>query len=49
MKHRYQVRDDLTWIQQLMEVGDELGGIELPIPEDTEATAADFSEGDEPA
>ncbi|MEZ5086941.1 MAG: Arc family DNA-binding protein [Tessaracoccus sp.] len=24
---------DFTWIQQLVEVGNELGGVEVPIPE----------------
>lgn len=36
-------RVDLSWIEQLIEVGDELGGVELPVPDGTPATLADFS------
>ena len=39
-------RTDLSWIEQLIEIGDALGGVELEIPEDTPATFADFSEHD---
>lgn len=35
-------RADLNWIEQLMQVGDELGGVELAIPEDDDATVADL-------
>lgn len=34
---------DLSWIEQLIEVGEDLGGVDLPIPEDEPATAAQFS------
>ncbi|MDO5498649.1 MAG: Arc family DNA-binding protein [Propionibacteriaceae bacterium] len=37
-------RMDVTWIEQLILVGEEVGGVDLPIPDDLEATAADFSE-----
>lgn len=37
-------RTDLSWIEQLIEVGYEVGGADLEIPEDRPATAADFSE-----
>jgi plasmid stability protein len=39
-------RVDLSWIEQLIAVGDELGGVELEIPEDEPATFADFSSSD---
>ncbi len=35
-------RADLTWIEMLIAVGDELGGVELEIPDGGEATVADF-------
>jgi len=35
-------RVDLSWIEQLIAVGDELGGVELPELEDEPATAADL-------
>ncbi len=38
------VRDDLSWIEQLIAVGDELGGVELPSIPDEPATAADLGE-----
>lgn len=38
------VRDDLSWIEQLIEVGNEVGGVELPLVPDEPATAADLSE-----
>ena len=41
------VRDDLSWIEQLIALGDELGGVDLPVPPDAPAAAADF--GDDPA
>ena len=36
-------RIDLSWIEQLIVIGDELGGVDLEIPEDQPATAADLS------
>lgn len=38
------VRDDLSWIEQLIAVGDELGGVDLPSVPDDAATAADLGE-----
>jgi plasmid stability protein len=35
-------RADVTWIEQLIQVGDEVGGVGLPLPEDDDATAADL-------
>lgn len=35
-------RADLNWIEQLIQVGDEVGGVELAIPEDDDATVADL-------
>lgn len=35
-------RVDLTWIEQLIRVGEEVGGVELEVPEDPPATAATF-------
>ena len=35
-------RVDLTWIEKLIAVGDEVGGVELEIPDGGEATVADF-------
>lgn len=35
-------RVDLSWIEQLIQVGAELGGVELPVAEDEPATAADL-------
>lgn len=35
---------DLTWIDELVAVGNELGGVELAIPEDEPATAADLDD-----
>ncbi|WP_432560700.1 FitA-like ribbon-helix-helix domain-containing protein [Granulicoccus sp. GXG6511] len=35
-------RADLSWIEQLIQVGDEVGGVELAIPEDDDATVADL-------
>ncbi len=37
-------RADLTWIEQLIEVGDELGGVELELTDDEPATAADLTD-----
>lgn len=37
-------RADLNWIQQLIAVADELGGVELPEVEDQPATWADFTD-----
>lgn len=36
-------RTDLSWIEQLIAVGVEVEGVELPVPPDQPATAADFS------
>lgn len=36
-------RMDLNWIEQLITVGEELGGVDLELPADEAATAADFS------
>lgn len=35
-------RVDISWIEQLIEVGHEIGGAELQIPDDRDATFADF-------
>lgn len=35
-------RADISWIEQLIEVGDELGGVDLPEVPDEDATAADL-------
>lgn len=35
-------RMDISWIEQLILVGEELGGVDLPLPADDEATAADL-------
>jgi plasmid stability protein len=37
-------RADLSWIERLIAVGDELGGVELDLPDDEPATAADLSQ-----
>lgn len=37
-------RADLNWIEQLIEVGDELGGVELELTDDEPATAADLAD-----
>lgn len=37
-------RVDLSWVEQLIAVGDELGGVELDLPADDPATAADLSQ-----
>lgn len=36
-------RIDFSWIEQLIAVGEELGGAELPVMEDQPATYAEFS------
>lgn len=36
-------RVDLSWIEQLIEVGEEVGGVDLPLPDDEPATAADLA------
>ncbi len=36
-------RMDVTWIQRLILLGTEIGGVDLPLPLDDEATAADFT------
>ena len=35
-------RADLSWIEQLIAVGDELGGVDLPVPADQPATVAEL-------
>jgi len=35
-------RVDLSWIEKLIAVGDEVGGVDLEIPDGGEATLADF-------
>jgi antitoxin FitA len=35
-------RVDLSWIEQLIQVGEDLGGVELQVPADEPATAADL-------
>lgn len=35
---------EVTWIGRLIRAADEVGGVDLPIPGDTPATAADFAE-----
>jgi plasmid stability protein len=37
-------RVDLSWIEELIAIGDEVGGVELEPPPDAPATAADFTE-----
>jgi plasmid stability protein len=37
-------RADLSWIERLIAVGDELGGVELDIQADQPASVADLSE-----
>lgn len=37
-------RVDLSWIEQLIEVGEEYGGVDLPVPDDAPATAADLGD-----
>jgi plasmid stability protein len=37
-------RVDLNWIEQLIEIGDELGGVELELPADEPASAAEFTD-----
>jgi plasmid stability protein len=37
-------RADLSWIEQLIEVGDELGGVTLELADDEPATAADLTD-----
>jgi antitoxin FitA len=39
-------RADLSWIEQLIELGDRMGGVELEIPEDQSATVAEFAPSD---
>lgn len=35
-------RVDLSWVEQLITVGDEVGGVEIEVPADEEAQAAEF-------
>ncbi|MDF1487225.1 FitA-like ribbon-helix-helix domain-containing protein [Tessaracoccus caeni] len=35
-------RTDFTWIQQLVELGNELGGVEVPVPERTAARVVEL-------
>lgn len=39
-------RTDLSWIEQLILIGDEFGGVDLEIPEDQPATVAEFGPSD---
>ena len=39
-------RTDLSWIEQLIMIGDELGGVDLEIPDDQPATFAVFEPSD---
>lgn len=39
-------RTDLSWIERLIEIGDELGGVDLEIPQDQPATFAEFGPSD---
>lgn len=36
-------RADLTWVEQLIAVGREVGGVDIPEVEDEPATAADLT------
>lgn len=36
------IRTDFTWIQQLVELGNELGGVEVLVPERTAARAVEL-------
>lgn len=36
-------RTDLNWIEQLITAGEEVGGVDLEVPADEAATAADFA------
>ena len=36
------LRADLSWIEQLVDVGREVGGVELTVPPDQPATAAEL-------
>jgi antitoxin FitA len=40
-------RADLSWIEQLIEIGDRMGGVDLEIPEDQPATVAEFAPSDQ--
>jgi plasmid stability protein len=40
-------RADLSWIEQLMEIGDRMGGVDLEIPEDQPAAVAEFAPSDQ--
>jgi antitoxin FitA len=36
-------QQDLSWIEQLIDAGNEVGGVELELPDDQPATSADLS------
>ena len=40
-------RADVSWIEQLIEIGDRMGGVDLEIPEDLPATVADLAASDQ--
>ena len=40
-------RADLSWIEQLIEIGDRMGGVDLEIPEDQPAVVAEFASSDQ--
>lgn len=40
-------RTDLSWIEQLIMIGDEVGGVDLDIPADQPATFAVFAPSDQ--
>jgi antitoxin FitA len=40
-------RADVSWIEQLIEIGDRMGGVDLEIPEDRPAAVAEFAPSDQ--
>ena len=40
-------RADLSWIEQLIEIGDRMGGVDLETPEDQPARVAEFAPFDQ--
>ena len=40
-------RADLSWIEQLIEIGDRMGGVDLETPEDQPAAVAEFASSDQ--